>query len=81
MAPRHAAHGRPGPGGTDCDIAILGAGLAGLSLAARLAAPRFADLRILVLEARTDYCRDPSSLTWRQVACPAQAAHVRRWSA
>lgn len=37
----------------DYDIAILGGGLAGLSLAVRLAEPRFRHLRVLVAEPRT----------------------------
>lgn len=87
MAPRHAAHGQawqgrpgqPGPGDTDCDIAILGAGLAGLSLAVRLAAPGFAHLRILVLEARTDYRRDRTWSGWALRPHPFGGAVASRW--
>ena len=46
------------------DVAIIGAGLAGLSLAARLAEPPFAGLRVLVLEPRTLYRRDRTWSYW-----------------
>ena len=46
------------------DIAIIGGGLAGLSLAARLAAPRFQHLRVVVLEPRTQYVRDKTWCYW-----------------
>ena len=46
------------------DIAIIGGGLAGLSLAARLAVPRFQHLRIVVLEPRTRYVRDRTWCYW-----------------
>ena len=72
-------HGSPGPAGTDCDVAILGAGLAGLSLAVRLAAPAFAHLRILVVEARTDYHRDRTWSGWTLRPHPFGAAVAHRW--
>ncbi len=46
------------------DIAIIGGGLAGLSLAVRLAAPRFQHLRVVVLEPRIQYVRDRTWCYW-----------------
>lgn len=43
---------------------IIGGGLAGLSLATRLAQPRFQHLRIVVLEPRTHYERDRTWCYW-----------------
>ena len=48
------------------DIAILGGGLAGLSLAAELAKPQFAHLNVLVIEPREAYTRDKTWSYWRQ---------------
>jgi lycopene beta-cyclase len=48
----------------DYDVAILGGGLAGLSLAVRLAEPRFAGLRLLVVEPRVTYRRDRTWSYW-----------------
>lgn len=48
------------------DIAILGGGLAGLSLAAELCAPCFAHLKIVVIEPRAEYRRDKTWSYWRQ---------------
>jgi len=61
------------------DIAILGAGLAGLSLAVRLAAPRFAGLRVLVVEPRTEYCRDRTWSGWALRPHPFAEAVTCRW--
>ncbi len=61
------------------DIAIIGAGLAGLSLAARLAEPAFAGLRVLVLEPRTDYHRDRTWSYWSMQPHPFQAAVTSSW--
>lgn len=77
MVPRHPAHDPPSP--PDYDIAILGAGLAGLSLAVRLAAPRFAGLRILVVEPRTEYRRDRTWSSWTLRPHPFAAAVTGRW--
>ncbi len=66
-------------GRADYDIAILGAGLAGLSLAARLAAPRFAGLRVLVVEPRTEYCRDRTWSGWALRPHPFAEAVSCRW--
>jgi lycopene beta-cyclase len=61
------------------DIAIIGAGLAGLSLAARLAEPAFAGLRVLVLEPRTQYRRDRTWSYWSMQPHPFQAAVASSW--
>ncbi len=63
----------------DYDVAILGGGLAGLSLAVRLCETRFAHLRVLVLEARDRYERDRTWCYWRTGAHPFEAAVTRRW--
>ncbi len=66
----------------DYDIAIIGAGLAGLSLAVRLAdlsAPR---LRVLLVDSRTHYCRDRTWSYWSGVVPhPFQAAVSSHWDA
>ncbi len=49
------------------DVVIAGAGLAGLALAAELAAPEFAHLRVLLIEPRKNYVRDR---TWSYWALP-----------
>ena len=61
------------------DVAIIGAGLAGLSLAARLAEPPFAGLRVLVLEPRTQYHRDRTWSYWSMQPHPFQAAVASSW--
>jgi lycopene beta-cyclase len=48
------------------DIAIIGGGLAGLSLAAELAAPEFAHLQIVIVEPRAEYIRDRTWSYWRK---------------
>lgn len=55
------------------DVVIAGAGLAGLSLAAELAQPEFAHLRVLLVEPRHEYVRDR---TWSYWALP-QALPLR----
>lgn len=65
----------------DYDIAILGAGLAGLSLAARLACPRFAHLRILLVEPRIAYRRDRTWSFWNLRPHPFQDAVTASWHA
>ena len=52
------------PFDVDVDLVILGAGCAGLSLAARLADAR-TPLRVMALEARADYVDDRSWCFWR----------------
>ena len=63
----------------DADLVVLGGGLAGLTLAARLARA-CGELRVLVLEPRTDYQDDRSWCFWR----PEQhdLAHLvsQRWT-
>jgi lycopene beta-cyclase len=54
------------------DIVIVGGGLSGLALAAELARPEFATLRVLVLEQRERYVRDR---TWSYWQSPGQARH------
>jgi lycopene beta-cyclase len=61
------------------DVAIIGAGLAGLSLAVRLAAPAFVGLRVLVLEPRTSYRRDRTWSYWSMQSHPFQAAVACSW--
>ncbi len=61
------------------DIVILGGGLAGLSLAVRLA--RFPHLRTLILEPRTEYVRDRTWCYWRLHDHPFGDAVVARWTA
>ena len=73
------AHAGPAAGQADYDIAILGGGLAGLSLAVRLAAPRFAGFRVLVVEPRTEYRRDRTWSYWALHPHPFQEAVSGRW--
>lgn len=65
---------------SDYDVAILGGGLAGLSLAVRLAEPRFRHLRILIVEPRTQYRRDKTWCYWRLGPHPFEAAVTQRWT-
>lgn len=65
---------------SDYDIAILGGGLAGLSLAVRLAEPRLRHLRVLIVEPRTQYRRDKTWCYWRLGPHPFEAAVTRRWT-
>jgi lycopene beta-cyclase len=64
------------------DIAIVGGGLAGLSLAARLAAPEFSHWRIALFEPRDVYVRDRTWSSWavaEHAFSRARAAHWPRW--
>lgn len=70
---------RLAPAGCAFDVAILGAGLAGLSLAVRLAAPRFAGLRVLVVERRRSYVRDRTWSYWSGAPHPFQGAVAHTW--
>lgn len=63
---------------SDFDVAILGGGLAGLSLAVRLA--RQPDKRVVVLEPRPSYRRDRTWCYWRLHAHPFEAAVATSWS-
>ncbi len=62
----------------DADIAILGAGCAGLSLAVALHRARVPG-RVLLLEPRTVYKRDPTWGFWDTEDHPFTAAVSRRW--
>lgn len=64
----------------DYDIAILGGGLAGLSLAVRLADPPLSHLRVLVIEARASYRRDRTWSYWALRPHPFEDAVTARWS-
>ena len=61
------------------DVAILGAGLAGLSLAVRLADPKFAGLRVLVADPRTSFGRDRTWSYWALRPHPFAAAVAASW--
>ena len=65
---------------SDYDIAILGGALAGLSLAVRLAEPRFRPLRVLIVKPRTQYRRDKAWCYWTLGPHPFEAAVTRRWT-
>ncbi len=67
-------------GSADVDIAILGGGCAGLSLAARLARTRFS---VQVIEPRTHYTNDRTWSFWRTASDPFEdcvRAEWRAWS-
>jgi lycopene beta-cyclase len=61
------------------DIAIIGGGLAGLSLASRLAAPAFSHRRVLLIEPRQTYSRDRTWSSWAVAEHAFSAAHAARW--
>ncbi len=63
----------------DYDVAILGAGLAGLSLAVRLAEPQFAGLRVLVADPRTAFNRDRTWSYWALRPHPFTDAVAASW--
>ena len=63
----------------DYDVAILGAGLAGLSLAVRLAEPQFAGMRVLVVDRRTSFGRDRTWSYWALRPHPFAAAVAASW--
>jgi lycopene beta-cyclase len=65
----------------EVDIAILGGGLAGLSLAAALATPEFSHLNILVIEPRETYVRDKTWSYWRQSPHAFSDAESAVWQA
>ena len=67
---------------TDCDILIVGAGLAGLALAMQLCHTRHAHLRITVIEQRSQYVRDRTWSYWRKAPhcySPLERAHWSAW--
>lgn len=64
----------------DYDVAILGAGLAGLSLAVRLAELPVPP-RILLVDRRTDYSRDRTWCHWAVEPHPFAASVSHRWPA
>ena len=63
------------------DIAILGGGLAGLSLAVELSDQAFAHLTIVVLEPRESYRRDKTWSYWRQAPHDFSDCEVASWHA
>ncbi|MEM7482765.1 MAG: lycopene cyclase family protein [Acidobacteriota bacterium] len=65
--------------GTDYDIVIAGAGLAGISMAWRLAEPEFEHLRVLIVEPRTSYSRDRTWCFWKVHDQPFQHLIRRAW--
>ena len=67
-----------GRGAAEWDVAILGGGLAGLSLAMRLA--DLPHLRTLVIEPRTEYPRDRTWCCWKLVPHPFGEAVGARWT-
>ncbi|MEO1086775.1 MAG: lycopene cyclase family protein [Acidobacteriota bacterium] len=61
------------------DVVILGAGLAGSSLAVRLAEPRLSHLRVAVLEPRTEFLDDRTWCSWRTGDHPFQKDVGASW--
>lgn len=62
----------------DADCIIVGAGCAGLSLAVHLL-ERGTDLRVLLLEPRTEYVRDRTWCFWNVESHPFEACVDHRW--
>jgi lycopene beta-cyclase len=73
---RHTRHD-PAARAADVDVAILGGGCAGLSLAHRLAG---SDLRVVVIEPRQDYVPDRVWSFWRTRPDPFEDCVIARWS-
>jgi lycopene beta-cyclase len=65
----------------DCDILIVGAGLAGLGLALQLCDVRFAHLRVIVVEQRASYVRDRTWSYWRTAPHRYSILERAQWSA
>ena len=65
----------PGPG----DILLVGAGLAGLSLAVALVDAGVADRRIVLLDGRTEYSADRTWCYWDVARHPFEACVTHRW--
>jgi lycopene beta-cyclase len=61
------------------DIAIIGGGLAGLSLASRLAAPAFSRWKVLLIEPRETYSRDRTWSSWAVAEHAFSSARATRW--
>jgi lycopene beta-cyclase len=61
------------------DVAIVGGGLAGLSLASRLAAPAFSRWRVLLIEPRQSYSRDRTWSSWAVAEHAFSVARTARW--
>lgn len=65
---------------TDADLVIVGAGCAGLSLAARLADAGPGVGRVVVVDERTTFARDRTWCFWDVHPHPCAAAVTHRWS-
>ena len=65
--------------GTDGDILLVGAGLAGLSLAVALVDAGVTDRRIVLLDPRTEFARDRTWCYWDVAPHPFQACVTHRW--
>ena len=63
------------------DIAIIGGGLAGLSLAAQLSDDLFSSLSIVIIEPRTHYERDKTWSYWRAQAHEYSEFEAATWAA
>lgn len=63
------------------DIAIIGGGLAGLSLAAQLSDDRFSSFSIIVIEPRLEYERDKTWSYWRAQAHEYSEYEAATWAA
>ena len=61
------------------DIVVIGGGLAGLSLASRLARGGY-DGRVVIVEPRAEYIDDRSWAFWTPAVAPPSAVPSRRWS-
>lgn len=64
----------------DVDVLVLGGGLAGLSLAERLAGERVAGPRVVVVEPRTEYRDDRTWCAWRVAPHRYEGLVERSWS-
>ena len=64
----------------DADVLVLGGGLAGLSLAERLAGERVAGPRVVVVEPRTEYRDDRTWCAWRVAPHRYEGLVERSWS-
>ncbi len=62
------------------DIVIAGGGLSGLAMAVELAQPRFAHLKVLLVEARSSYQRDRTWSFWAEGDHPHAHLERAQWS-